>query len=145
LVIGAGVSSDSNFPTPISKFEMAVLIFASCLYITVSVGFFFYGYYAFRFMSSDNIELSLQRLEERRRLLRKVAMITLVCMGCFVLRAAITLLAIFYSRIDGVWWLDGVYYFFLEALPLLMMLRAYYPQKKHSSSSIVSPLIRSVT
>jgi len=66
-------------------------------------------------------------------------------MGCFVLRAAITLLAIFYAKIDGVWWLDGVYYFFLEALPLLMMLRAYYPQQNKKHLSAASPLIRSVT
>lgn len=139
---GLNVSDHSGVPSATNKYETGLFSLAAVLYITVSIGFFFYGYYAFRYVYYENMEVSLQRLEQRKKLLRKVALITLVCMSCFVLRAGITLLALFYAKLDAGWWLDGIYYIGLEVIPIIMMLRAYYPPKS-KGIGVTSPLIRS--
>jgi len=139
---GAGILVNNHSPVPTAQndYEKGVFMFGAILYILVSAGFFVYGYYALRYVYYENIEWSLKHLEARRLLLRRVAAITLVCMGCFIIRASITLLALFDKDLDWSWWLDGIYYLLLEIVPLLMMLRAYYPKKRKFPNS-QSPLI----
>jgi hypothetical protein len=46
------------------------MVFAGIIYIVVSVGFFLYGYYTFRYGYYDNSGLPMKRTVERRKLLR---------------------------------------------------------------------------
>eukprot|EP01114_Cavostelium_apophysatum_P001539 TRINITY_DN11338_c0_g1_i1.p1 TRINITY_DN11338_c0_g1~~TRINITY_DN11338_c0_g1_i1.p1 ORF type:complete len:307 (+),score=63.77 TRINITY_DN11338_c0_g1_i1:128-1048(+) len=143
FLVGGGVTARdySSVPQAQNKYEVGVFCMTASLYIVVSVGFFFYGYCAVRHVYYENVEVALQRIEERRALLRRVAVITLICMACFVCRAIITLLALFDKSMNFDWYLDGIYYCGLEVVPLLMMLRAYSPTKK--KSGVRSPLIPS--
>jgi len=114
------------------------------MYVIVSVGFFMYSYFTFRYLYYENMGLDVERTGDKKQLLRRVAIITLLSMACFNVRAAVTLFSVFYAALDWAWWLDGLYYFSLEVLPMLAMLGAYLePKKKHNSGlGVKSPLIR---
>jgi len=125
-------TNDQRIASPVSLYEHSVIILASVMYIVVSLGFFIYGYYVFRSASQDVEGLTSQRAFQRRHLLRKVGSITLFCMGCFIIRAALTMWSAFDPDINWVWWLDLVYYTCLEVIPLSVMLGAYVDKKSSS-------------
>jgi len=125
LAINGVDTRSSKVPSPQTAYEQSVMIFAGIMYAAVSIGFFVYGYYTFRYGYYDNAGLPIKRSVERKKLLRKVGTITLVAMTCFLVRSAVTMWAVFDPDLDWWWWLDGVYYFFLEVIPVLLMLGAY--------------------
>jgi len=147
LVIGRGTNEhSSNKPgAPSSSFETAVQIFDGSLYISVSVGFFIYGYFNFRLAFYAHVATPLKHSTQRKKLLRKVGTITLVCMGTFLIRSSLVIWSALYNSTYSWWWVDAVYYLILEIIPGLLMLNAYLePKNKFDNMNIpdsTSPLI----
>eukprot|EP01118_Nematostelium_gracile_P000039 TRINITY_DN10039_c0_g1_i1.p1 TRINITY_DN10039_c0_g1~~TRINITY_DN10039_c0_g1_i1.p1 ORF type:complete len:300 (+),score=39.16 TRINITY_DN10039_c0_g1_i1:143-1042(+) len=141
-------SKDSFTP-----YEKAVLIISASMYVLTSASFFCYGYYVYR--SSHRQSPAAKRTNQRNKLLTRVGTITLFCMFCFLVRAAVTLWGVITPAAQWYWWLDGVYYFLLEVIPVSLLLGAYVKPRQpaqgsinnwmRDSNSTLSPLIRKMS
>lgn len=69
-------------------------------------------------------------------------MITLFCMLAFLIRGGLTMWTVFDGYLNWYWWMDGVYYFFLEVIPVTSMLFVYVSPRR-SSENISDPLLDS--
>lgn len=70
----------------------------------------------------------------RDTVLPKVKILTLLCTLCFVARAVITIVGTFMPLADWVW-LDLVYFFCLELIPLVLMLIILRPAGRPSTKT----------
>eukprot|EP01116_Phalansterium_solitarium_P002253 TRINITY_DN12141_c0_g1_i1.p1 TRINITY_DN12141_c0_g1~~TRINITY_DN12141_c0_g1_i1.p1 ORF type:complete len:283 (-),score=72.27 TRINITY_DN12141_c0_g1_i1:7-855(-) len=133
---------DTPPDSAISPFENAVLILILSLYVLFSIGFFAYGYYSFKYGRGASVQF---RSGLRRRIMRKIGFITLVCMAAFLLRAGMVLWNVLQPALFGDrWWIDAIYYVVLEVVPTCLMLGAYLEPaaaEKQRVRDETSPLI----
>jgi len=90
------------------------------MYISTTVGFFVYGYFIYK---NKFHARGIARSHHQGQLLRKIGLLGLICMVCFMVRACLTLLQIEFSVIET-WWTTTLYYLILEIFPLTLMLIA---------------------
>jgi len=136
------LARDLSNPNSFTIYEKCILLFAASMYFLTTIGFFGYGYYTFRFAS----KVEVRRPLARNKLLTRVGTVTLFSMACFMVRGGITIWGVVDPGLQWYWWVDGVYYLFLEVIPVLLMLGAYVQPKKKKlfqvRSSLTSPLIQ---
>jgi THH1/TOM1/TOM3 domain len=109
---------------PHTPYEEATQLFVAGMYVSVSVGFFLFGWFTYRKTWQENYGLQPHRTRFRRSLLNRVGKVTLICMSAFVVRAAITTWSAFVD-ISLYWWVDPLYYTVLELVPMFLILNAY--------------------
>jgi len=115
-----GISwKDPDYDNPNSPFEYALLTFASFMYITTTVGFFIYGYIVYKNLFQDQ---TIARSYYHKKLLRKIALVSIICIVCFVARALLTVLQFTVKIIAQSAWVAGAYYLAVEIFPLSLML-----------------------
>jgi len=121
------VSQTSNYV------EMTIEFFGGSIYALTSIGFILYGIRIyFKFSSIPIYTIT------RKQVLRKIQVITVLVSMCFFIRSAIVIVAGF-QDISAYWWFDGVYYFFLELVPLFLMLTLLHgDNRKNSRGTITS-------
>jgi hypothetical protein len=120
----------SNVPDASTLMEKILFCFDGGLYITTAIGFVVYGgrFYA-KFLHGGPLLTKM-----RDTVLPKVKILTLLCTLCFVARAVITIVGTFMPLADWVW-LDLVYFFCLELIPLILMLVILRPAARPSTKT----------
>lgn len=114
--------------------EKGVYYFDAVVYISISFFFTLFGVLIFLKMRS------VPTLKRRKQVLRKVLLMSSMCVIAFLTRAVMTLINIFDPYIFNVRWVaDGLYWTLLEALPILLfliILRSNEREANPTSSSI---------
>jgi len=86
---------------------------------------------------------SVPTLKRRKQVLRKVLLMSSMCVIAFLTRAVMTLINVFDPYIFNVRWVaDGLYWTLLEALPILLfliILRSNEREANPAASSINNP------
>jgi len=116
-----GVSTEDfiKISTANSHFEITIIIFTAIMYITTTLGFFVYGYFVYK---NKFHARGIARSQHQGKLLRKIGLLGIICMFCFMVRAFLTLIQIAVSVISQTWWIISIYYLALEIFPLTLML-----------------------
>lgn len=112
-----------------SPFEKALHIFLAVLYSLSAFGFLIYGLCFYCNITREKKPLLLRF---RQTVLPKIRNLTILCSICFLIRGALTLWNGIEDWPRGKWWVDPLYYFLLEILPILLMMIVLRP----SSTSI---------
>jgi len=132
---GASKEDSNNVPT-MSNFEKTILIFTAIMYISTTVGFFIYGYFVYK---NKFHAKGIVRSHHQGQLLRKIGLLGIICMICFIIRALLTILQISIALMSQTWWVIFLYYLVLEITPLTLMLIALITvstQPKHRISTV---------
>lgn len=123
-----------NIATPL---ESGVMIVDSTLYILTALGYLIYGIgFYYKFTGANKPLLSKMRLT----ILPKVKYFTAVCTFCFLFRGALTMWNSLENWPNDFWWIDPVYYVFLEILPILLMLFILRPSNTPNVVSSDRPI-----
>lgn len=126
--------------------ETTLLVLDGTMYIVTTIGFVIYGVSIYRTLSR-----MLLMTATTSRVMRRIQVITLMVAVCFNIRAIFVLWAAvpdadFYTN----WWFDGVFFFFGEWIPLLLLLlilhrdprrAAQMPHNRADESSRAPPSI----
>eukprot|EP01114_Cavostelium_apophysatum_P000820 TRINITY_DN10721_c0_g1_i1.p1 TRINITY_DN10721_c0_g1~~TRINITY_DN10721_c0_g1_i1.p1 ORF type:complete len:312 (+),score=30.33 TRINITY_DN10721_c0_g1_i1:96-1031(+) len=126
--------ADSQVDLPVSftsnNIETATFAYTGGVYLLTSVGFLIYGgriYFKFSQMRMNT--------KARKKVLGKIQLITALVVSCFIARSIIVLIGTF-KNLSLQWYFDLLYFFFLEIIPLIMMLYVLHgdsikKQKRH--------------
>jgi len=116
-----GVSTEDfiKISTVASNFEKTIVIFTAVMYIITTVGFFVYGYFVYK---NKFHARGIARSHHQGQLLRKIGLLGIICMICFIIRACLTITQIAVAVIAQTWWIIALYYLALEIFPLTLML-----------------------
>jgi len=104
--------------------ETTILLFDVFIYALTSLGFILYGVRIYFKFSSVPIYTNT-----RRQVLRKIEVISMLVSLCFIIRCAVVILGVT-TNMSAFWWFDGIYYFLLELLPLVLMLQLLHGDMK---------------
>jgi len=108
--------------------ESAIYLFGVAMYTVTSIGFILYGIRIYFKFSSVPIYTNT-----RKQVLRKIQVISMLVSFCFITRSGLIILGILVNM-SGFWWFDGVYYFFLELVPLVLMLQLLHGDSRRGTS-----------
>jgi len=112
--------------------ESTIYLFGVAIYTFTSIGFLLYGIRIYFKFSSVPIYTNT-----RKQVLRKIQVISMLVSFCFITRSALIILGILVNMSEF-WWFDGVYYFFLELVPLVLMLQLLHGDSRRGSRGTVS-------
>jgi len=144
LRIGGSTTATSPKITgnPVSIYQYIVLIFTSFMYVGTTCGFFVYGYLIYKNRFYERV--GIVRSVKQNRLLQRIGLLGFICIVCFWIRAFLTILQLIVP-FANIWWINGVYYFCLEIIPLTLMLAVLFAATGRVPSparlSPTSPLI----
>jgi len=125
------VSNNANY------IEVAVSLFCTAIYLLTSIGFLVYGlriYYKFQSVPAAT--------KSRNQVLRRIQIITLLVTSCFIVRIGIIIWGAT-TNLSAHWWFDGLYFTFLELVPLFLMLYTLHGDSRRSKTpqGETSPLL----
>jgi len=102
-----------------TKFEVALLISVSVMYIITTLVFFISGYLVYRY---HFYRVGVARSLAQKRTLRKVGFLGIICVLCFLIRATLVILQFKFTIVNSSPIILGSYYVGLEMIPLILML-----------------------